>query len=119
MKEYGEGYHLYIAQCNTCAEHKGNSNTPVPMSLYPEPQRAFQRVHVDLLTNLSETSQGNKHILVCVDALTHYVELITLQNKTAEACAIAFHDEYILRYNAPEILISDNGLVFANAIMKT
>ena len=27
----------YIAQCNVCAEHKGVSHVPVPMSLYPVP----------------------------------------------------------------------------------
>ena len=88
------------------------------MSLYPVPQRAFKRVHIDLLMNLSETCQGNKHVLVCVDALTRYVELIPLANKTAEACAMAFHDEFIMRYSPPETLVSDNGLEFTNAIMK-
>ena len=93
----------YIAQCNYCAEHKGVSHVPVPMSLYPVPQRAFERVHIDLLTNLSETWQGNKHVLVCVDALTRYVELIPLANKTAEACAMAFHDEFIMQYNPQKL----------------
>ena len=31
----------YIAQCNKYAEHKGNSNVLVLMSLYPVPHRAF------------------------------------------------------------------------------
>ena len=108
----------YIIQCNVCAEHKGMSHVPVPMQLYPVPHRAFERVHIDLLTNLSETDAGNKHVLVCVDALTRYVELIPLENKTAEACAIAFHENFILRFGPPEILVSDNGLEFTNAIMK-
>ena len=68
--------------------------------------------------NLSETIQGNKHILVRVDALTRFVELIPLANKTAVACSTAFHDEFILRYNPPDILGSDNGLEFTNAIMR-
>ena len=108
----------YIAQCNVCAQHKGMSHVPVPMSLYPVPHRAFERVHIDLLTNLSETDLGNKHVLVCVDALTRYVELIPLANKTAEACAMALHEEFILCHGPPENLVSDNGLEFTNAIMK-
>ena len=108
----------HIEQCNRCAEHKGNSNIPVPMSLYPVPQRPFERVHIDLLTNFSETMSGHKHIMVCIDALTRFTELIPLKNKTAECCAIAFHEEYILRYSAPEVLVSDNGLEFVNSIMK-
>ena len=108
----------YTVNCQTCASHKGHPKTPTPISLYPVPQKPFERVTIDLLTNMKETPHGNKHILVCVDTLTRFTELIPLKNKTAEECAISFHDNLILRYSAHEVSISDNGLEFVKKMMS-
>ena len=58
----------------------------------------FERVAIDLLTNLLTTNKGNQHILICVDALTRFVELISIATKTAKDGEIAFHDHFILSY---------------------
>ena len=109
---------IYCKNCQDCASHRGQPKTPTPISLYPVPQTPFERVTIDLLTNLSTTPRGHKHILVCMDTLTRFVELIPVKTKTAEENAVAFHDNFVLRYSAPEVLISDNGLEFVNQLMK-
>ena len=107
----------YVSTCHECALHKGTS-AKAPMNSFPIAQQPFERVAIDILTNLSTTPNGFKHILICVDALTRFVELIPLKSKTALECATAFHQDFILRYTSPDILISDNGLEFNNKFMS-
>ena len=111
--------HSYVQECNQCAIHKGTVSGPHPLGTYPIPQTPFQRVHIDLITNFHESTVGFKHILVCVDSLTRYTELIPLRSKTGKECASAFHDRILCRYSCPDILLSDNGTEFQNAFFTT
>ena len=107
----------YIASCNVCNSYKGNT-VKAPLGTYPIPQSPFERVAVDILSGFQLTVRGNRHILVCVDALTRFVELIPLSGKTARECASALFDRVVCRYSAPKLIISDNGNEFNNALMN-
>ena len=108
----------YISKCHNCAIYKGHTKSPHPIGLYPIPQQPFSRIHLDLLTNLTESSSGYKHILVIVDSLTRFVELYPLKTKTAIECSYKLFD-FITRYTAPEVIITDQGREFANVMMET
>ena len=108
----------HIDKCATCAETKTHRPSHAPILNYPAPTRPFQRVSMDLLTNLNETRRNYRHIMVVIDHLTRYCELVPLTSKRAEECALAFYDNILCRYAAPDILISDNGREFVNAFMK-
>ena len=107
----------YVASCNVCNSYKG-STVKAPLGSYPIPQSPFERVSVDILSGLQLTLRGNRHILACVDNLTRYSELIPLSSKTARECASALFDRVICRYSAPQLLLSDNGTEFNNALMN-
>ena len=108
----------HVQNCHNCHIYKGQVKSPNPIQLYPIPHCPFDRVAVDLITNLTETAKGYRHILVCIDALTRFTELIPLKSKTAKECAESFYQNFILRYTAPKVLISDNGLEFNNKLMN-
>ena len=108
----------YVDACHTCAQTKSKAITPAPILNFPVPSYPYQRVSMDLLTNLSETFRGNKYVMVVIDHLTRFCELIPLTNKRAETVSLAFFDNILCRYCSPEILISDNGREFTNAFMK-
>ena len=108
----------YIKECNTCNSYKGISDKNVPLGEYPIPTAPFQRLAIDLITNLSHTLRGNKVMLVCVDQLTRYTELIPLSNKTGKECALAIFNHIFCRYGPPNLIISDNGLKFNNEMMQ-
>ena len=74
---------------------------------------------MDLITGFSETPRGNKVILVIIDVLTRYTELIPLQGKTAAECAEKFFNYFICRHGIPESLITDSGGEFNNVFLKT
>jgi hypothetical protein len=74
----------------------------------------WERVHIDLTGPLTESSKGNKYIVVVKDALTRYVEAIPIKNKTADEVVHAFITAIIYRHGAVGWLISDNGREFVN-----
>ena len=108
----------YIKECITCNTYKGTADKNVPLGKYPIPTVPFQRLAIDLITNLSPTLCGNKVLLVCVDQLTRYTELIPLPNKTGKECALAIFKNIFCRYGPPQLIISDNGLEFNNEMMQ-
>ena len=107
----------YVASCNVCNSYKG-STVKAPLGSYPIPDSPFERVSVDILSGLQLTVRGYRHILVCVDTLTRFSELIPLSSKTARECASALFDRVICRYSPPQLLLSDNGNEFNNSLMS-
>ena len=109
----------YIKNCRICNKYKPASSMSSKIATYPVPGRPFQRVHLDLLCNFSESAVGNKHILVIIDELSRYVEMCPIRNKTAEEVGIAFFNNFICRHGVPEVLVSDNGREFVNKVFDT
>ena len=107
---------IYIKGCKVCNKYKSSSSLSSKIATYPLPSRPFERVHMDLLTNFSESDRGNKHLLVVVDELTRYTELYPIKNKTAEEVGVGFFNGFICRHGVPEVLVSDNGREFVNRI---
>ena len=108
----------YIKSCTTCNNYKGNTDKNVPLGSFPVASSPFERVSIDLITSLSTTDRGNKAVLVCIDQLTRYVEIVPLKDKSAKECALALFDRIICRYTAPEVILSDNGCEFRNSLMN-
>ena len=69
----------YVKNCHECQKFRGHVQKPSKLLSFPIPERPWQRVHMDLLTSFNETRRGFKNILVIVDTLSRYVELIPLK----------------------------------------
>ena len=74
---------------------------------------------MDLIGGFSETNMGYRYILVCVDQLTRYTEVIPLRTKTAFETADAFYRWWICRYGIPSTIITDSGLEFKNKFLAS
>ena len=105
----------YVKSCHECQKFRGHVQKPSKLLSFPIPESPWQRVHMDLLTSFNETRRGFKNILVIVDTLSRYVELIPLKSKTAYECATSFYRSFICRYGLPETIVTDNGTEFRNA----
>ena len=46
------------------------------------PDRPFDKIAMDLVTDFTESSKGNKHILTIIDLLTGWPEAIPIPNKS-------------------------------------
>ena len=67
------------------------------------PDRPFDKIAMDLVTDFTESNKGNKHILTIIDLLTGWPEAILILNKSANTITKAF-------------ILSDNGTEFKNQI---
>jgi transposase InsO family protein len=90
----------------------------VPIQEYNPVDQPFQRTHMDLTGPFNETRSGNKYILVFKDALTKWVEIFALSDKTSLETLICFEDEVINRHGVPELLVTDRGTKFSSKAWK-
>jgi hypothetical protein len=58
-----------------------------------------------------------QYILVFKDALTKWVELFALPDKSELSVAECLFDEILMRHGAPRVLISDQGTEFVNKVV--
>ena len=80
------------------------------------PDRPLDKIMMDLVTDFTESSKGNKHILTIIDLLTGCPEVILIPNKSANTITKAFIRHYLPRHMCPRFILSDNGTEFKNQI---
>ena len=80
------------------------------------PDRPFDKIMMDLVTDFTESSKGNKHILTIIDLLTGWPEAIPIPNKSANTITKAFIRHYLPRHMCPRFILSDNGTEFKNQL---
>ena len=80
------------------------------------PDRPFDKIAMDLVTDFTESNKGNKHILTIIDLLTGWPEAILIPNKSADTITKAFIRHYLPRHMCPRFILSDNDTEFKNQI---
>ena len=99
----------YCDSCVKCHSTKTNRrDRPAKLGTTPPSYGPWETVHTDLVGPLPETPEGYRWILLVVCAFTKFVELIPLQDTTAETVGRALVDTFY-RYGIPFNLVSDNG----------
>jgi len=58
-------------------------------------------------------------LLILIDRVSNWTELVPLRSATAESLKKAFKERIIARYGVPKIVIMDNGVQFASKILKS
>ncbi len=96
----------HIAQCLSCAETKGTTQT-APILEHPLPAGPFIVVGIDLL-QLSRSIQGSIYVLVCVDHFSRFTVLTPLPNKSATTVPDACVSHLICPYTTTSVPLSDN-----------
>ena len=80
------------------------------------PDRPFDKITMDLVTDFTKSNKGNKHVLTIIDLLTGRPEVIPIRNKSADTITKAFIRHYLPRHMCPWFILSDNGMEFKNQI---
>ena len=108
----------YIATCPICQLIKRQYHVKhTPLQPLPVTER-FQRLHLDFLGPLPETTKGHKHILLVVDAFTKWPEAFPLPTNKASDVARILYDEIICRYGSPESILTDQGQCFMSNLVS-
>jgi Integrase core domain len=77
----------------------------------------FRCWSIDYLPLLPETTHGYKHLLICVDTFSKWVELIPMRTKTSAEVAQALRLNIFARFGIPDELRMDRGLEFAGEVI--
>ena len=71
-------------------------------------------LEIPLVGPLPRSKPKNQYMLVFVDMLTKWVEMIPVKKKLATTIEKEFHRKIIAKWGTPRILFMDNGKEFVN-----
>ena len=67
---------------------------------------------IDFAGPLPKSKRGDKYILVCIENMTKWVELIALPSKSSAYEARAFLENILSRFGVPGVVLTDQGTEF-------
>ena len=108
----------YVRQCETCNRFKGNVNKRATLEAYPTELDPWEWVAMDFMGPLPTTPRGNRFLLVFVDYLSRYVELVPTTSRSAICVAEALRHNVVTRHNCPRVLVCDNAKEFTGEVMS-
>ena len=89
----------YIANCTLCHREKAKvQNYPLEMTEIPD--RPFDKIAINLVTECEMSTSGNKHILTIIDHLTGWPQAFPILDKTADTinkCVFLNHRTNLFR----------------------
>ena len=106
----------YVKTCDNCqrrnkliGKHELN---PI------EVKEPFHMIEIDVVGPLSETTNGNKYIVVAMDYFTKWPEAKAITEANAKEVATFIYDEIICRHGCPTKILSDRGSHFNNKLVE-
>ena len=106
----------YIANCILCRQDKAKVQQ-YPLQMTEIPDRPFDKIAIDLVTNCETSTSGNKHILTIIDHLTGWPEAFPIPDKSADTIVTTLINHYLPVYMCPRYILSDNSTEFKNNLM--
>lgn len=104
----------YIRSCPICQRYKVEQAKPAGIMHFRPPGGPWHTVSADLLGPLPRSKKGNKYVIAFQDEFSKWTELAPLKAATAASVALKFKEHVLLRYGAPDVLITDNGTQFCS-----
>ena len=106
----------YITNCVLCRQDKAKIQQ-YPLQMTEIPDRLFDKIAIDLVTECKTSTSGNKHILTIIDHLTGWPEAFAIPDKSADTIVAKLINHYLLVHMCPRYILSDNGTEFKNNLM--
>ena len=108
---------LFIKKCATCQKNNQRKSLAVCRPFTLSSDSPMQKIFVDLIEDLREDEDGNKHIVVLIDSFSRYIMLYPIKEKTSRAVSKAIL-LMIGDYGAPKTLVSDRGPCFISDVLR-
>ena len=81
------------------------------------PDRPFDKIATDLVTECKTSNSGNKHILTIINHLTGLLKAFPIPDESADTIVSTFINQYLPVHMCPWYMLSDNGIEFKNSLM--
>ncbi|RWR99509.1 RNA-directed DNA polymerase (Reverse transcriptase), partial [Dinothrombium tinctorium] len=108
----------YIKSCHKCQIHKPNPGKPIgalqPQAIY----NPMERIGIDFMGPLRETTQGNKYINVAVDYFTKLAVAKAIKEISSLEAAKFIVEDIVCKYGIPKEVLSDQGMQFRSKLFK-
>ena len=110
----------YVATCTKCQQNKASHEHPQGLlQPLPVPERRWQQVTMDFITQLPMTKSGHDAIVVFVDKLSKMVHLVpTTTTVDAPQVAKIFMREVVRLHGVPESIVSDRDPRFTSSFWR-
>lgn len=110
----------YVRSCDACQRNKPSQQATMGLlQPLPVPDRPWQWVSLDLITQLPRSRNGHDAIVVFVDRLTKMVHYVaTTTNVDAPGLASLFMREVVRHHGVPEFILSDRDPRFTAKFWK-
>ena len=106
----------YIANCVLCRWDKAKVQQ-YPLKMTEIPDRPFDKIAIDLVTDCKTSTSGNKHILTIIDHLTGWPEAFPIPDKSTDTIVATLINQYLSVHMCPRYILSDNSTEFKNGLM--
>ena len=111
----------YVSTCLMCQSNKPSSQLPMGLlQSLPIPEKLWDTVTMDLITQLPRTSRGNDAIVVFIDKLSkmaHYCATTT--TVTAVQLAEIFLHQVVRHHGVPTSIVSDRDPRFTSIFWRS
>lgn len=108
----------FVKNCEICKKSKIARHTKSPMQITSTSEYPFQKVYIDFVNVEREHSNTFPNIFTCIDDLTRYAIAVKTHDCTALTAAKVFVENVLLKYNIPEVVVSDLGSAFISNLFK-
>jgi len=110
----------YVHKCHICQVTKPSNKLSQGLLQSAGPPTAiFETIDIDFMGPFPiSTRRRNQYLLVIIDELSKWIELIPMKSAKAINVVEAVEDNIFCRYGTPKYIISDNGSQFVSKIVK-
>ena len=109
-----------IHKCITnCALWKGEKSKMqmYPLQLIEVSDQPFNKIAIDLITDLNVSKSENQHILIIINHFTGWPEAFLIPDKKVVTIVHIFINNYLPVHMCPRYVLCDNGTEFKNQLM--
>ena len=101
----------YIANCTLCCREKAKVQA-LPLQMKEIPDRPFDKIAIDLVTECKTSNSGNKHILTIIYHLTGWPEAFLIPDKSEDTIVSTIINQHLPVHMCTRYILSDNGTEF-------
>ena len=113
----GKDVTTYVNNCLTCAKRKAYGSSKAPLKPLPIVAKIWEQIAMDVVGPVTESSSGNKYILVLSDYASRYVITIPMEDQKAHTIAEHLVKKVYTKYGPPERVLTDKGTNFLSKLI--
>jgi transposase InsO family protein len=115
----GNDVKSYVGNCITCAKRKAYGSNKAPLKPLPPVERVWEQIAMDIVGPVTESSNGNKYILVLSDYASRYVMTIPMKNQKAHTIAENLVKKVYTKFGPPQRVLTDRGTNFLSKLISS